>query len=510
MVSPEESHEWNRVDVVIRNGEDYRESLRGLGANVWVRGERVGSVPDHPAIRPHVNAAAMTYDLALDPELAPLFLTESHLSGEKVSRFTQVDLSPEDIVNKAKMLRELGRRTGTCFQRCVGADALRALFMVTYEVDEAKGTDYHERFLEFLRYIQATNKMATGSMTDPKGDRSLRPAEQPDPDQFVRVVERKESGIIVRGAKVHQTGAANSHEFIVLPTCAMTEDERDYAVAFAVPANAAGITIIFGRQAGDLRRYEEGDMDLGNAEFGVVGGESTIVFENVFVPRERVFLCGEWDMAGKVVEYFATIHRQNYGGCKAGVADVLIGAAAELAELQGTGRASHVRDKLTEMVFLTETLYACSMGAACEAVRTNSGAYLANPLLANVLKHNVTRHMYEIDRLAHDLAGGFIATMPAELDLRHPTLGPLVEKYYRGAEEGSTERRMRLGRLIENMTTCTPLLEAMHGAGSPQAQRIMILRGGDIAKKRALARGIAGLEKEAKKGEDSKSEGKDS
>lgn len=471
---------------------DYIQSLKELKHQVYYRGERVPDVTEHPAIIPHINAAAMTYELARDPMYQELMTATSHLTGRQINRFTHIHQSVDDLLKKVRMLRLLSHRTGSCYQRCVGLDGLNALYSVTYEMDQKHGTDYHERFRRFLQEVQERNVMVVGAMTDVKGDRSLAPSAQADRDLYVHVVERRNDGIVIRGAKAHQTGAVNSHEILVMPTLSLREQDRDFAVSAAVAADAPGVVMIFGRQTNDDRKMQ-GDMDIGNPRFSLVGGEALVVFDEVFVPWERVFMCGECDFSGLLVERFATYHRQNYGACKGGVADVLIGACALAAEHIGVSGASHVRDKIAEMIHLTETVYACSVACSAQGHRTLSGAYYADPLLANACKHNITRVIYELGRLAHDLAGGAIATLPSEMDLRSPATGKYVEKYFKGVKDVPTEDRIRILRLIENMTGGTALVESMHGAGSPQAQRIMYLRLGNLEQKKALARRLAGV-----------------
>ncbi|NPV71177.1 MAG: 4-hydroxybutyryl-CoA dehydratase [Firmicutes bacterium] len=480
----------------MKTAQQYVESLKKLEPVVYAFGKRLENLIDHPLVRPHVSAAAMTHHLAFKPEHEDLMTVTSHLTGKKINRFTHIHQSTQDLINKVKMLRMIGQRTGTCFQRCVGFDALNALYTVTYEMDEKLGTRYHERFLKYLRTVQDEDLMCAGSMTDPKGDRSLSPSQQPDPDLFVHVVEKRADGIVVRGAKAHQTGIVNSHEFICMPTIALGEADRDYAVAFALPVDAPGVIHIFGRQTNDSRKME-GTVDQGNAKFGIVGGEALTVLNDVFVPWERVFMCGEYQFAGLLVERFASYHRQNYGGCKVGVSDVIIGATAAIAEYNGAAKASHVKDKIVEMCHLAETLYGGSIACSCEGQRTPSGAYFVDALLANTVKQNITRYIYEICRLAHDIAGGFIATLPSEQDLRSPEVGKYVEKYFRGAAHIPTEQRFRMARLIENMTGGTALAESMHGAGSPQAQRIMILRQSNLDFKKKLAEALAGIRQPA-------------
>ena len=475
------------------NGQQYRASLKKLKPKVYYMAEEITDVVGHPATAPHVNAAAKIYDMACDPVYEELCTATSHLTGKKINRFTHIHQSVDDLIKKVKMLRAIGQQTASCFQRCVGFDAMNAVYQVTYEMDQAKGTSYHQRFLDYLREVQEKDLMPSGAMTDPKGDRSLSPGEQADPDLYLHIVERRKDGIVVRGAKAHITGSVNSHEHLVMPTAALKEGEEDYAVCFSVPVDAPGVLHIFGRQTNDDRKCAGCVIDVGNAEFGIVGGEALIVFEDVFVPWEKVFLCGEIDFAYPLVERFATFHRQNYGGCKPGLGDVLIGATASIADVQGTSRAAHIREKIAEMIRLNESLYCCSIACSSQGYKTPSGAYYPDPLLANVTKLNVTTSIYELARLAQDIAGGVLATLPSEQDLKDARLGKYVEKYFKSVADVPTEHRIRLLRLIEGMTCGTALVESMHGAGSPQAMRIMLQRQANLEQKKRLARKIAGI-----------------
>ena len=475
---------------------EYLESLRKLNLKVYMFGQQVENLVDHPMIRPSINSVAKSYELAGQPEYEELITATSSLTGGKINRFTHLHQSTDDLIKKVKMLRLMGQKTASCFQRCVGFDAFNAVDSVTKEMDDSLGTGYHRRFRNFLRYVQENDLVVDGAMTDTKGDRSKRPSQQEDPDLYLHVVDKNKDGITVRGAKVHQTGALSSHEILVMPTQAMGEEDRDYAVCFAIPADSPGITYIYGRQSCDTRKLEGGTIDVGNCRYG--GHEAMVIFDEVFVPWERVFMCGEYKFAGILVERFAGYHRQSYGGCKVGVGDVLIGAAAQVAEYNGTAKASHIKDKLIEMIHLNETLYACGIACSSQGQPTASGTYLIDLLLANVCKQNVTRFPYEIARLAEDIAGGLMVTMPSEKDLRHPEIGKYIEKYLKGVSGVPTETRLRMLRLIENITLGTAAVgyrtESMHGAGSPQAQRIMIARQSDLEHKKKLARVIAGIE----------------
>jgi len=479
----------------MKTPEQYEESLRKLKLQVYLLGERVENPVDHPIIRPSMNSVKMTYALAQEPEHEDLMTATSHLAGHKINRFCHLHRSTDDLIRKVKMQRLMGQKTGACFQRCVGMDAINAMDSVTFEMDQKLGTQYHDRFEKFLLMMQAEDLTVDGAMTDPKGDRYLSPAKQADPDLYTRVVEKRKDGIVVRGAKAHQTGAVNSHWILVMPTITMTKEDSDYALCFVAPADAKGIFYIYGRQSCDTRKLEGGQIDVGNREFG--GHEALMIFDNLFVPWENVFMCGEAEFTGALVERFAGYHRQSYGGCKVGVGDVLIGAAALAADYNGAAKASHIKDKLIEMMHLNETLYACGIACSAQGRPTASGNYLIDLLLANVCKQNVTRFPYEIARLAEDIAGGSLVTMPSEKDLRHPEIGKWVEKYFRGVASAPTEDRCRILRLIENITLGTAAVgyrtESMHGAGSPQAQRIMISRQGNLEQKKKLAKAIAGI-----------------
>jgi 4-hydroxybutyryl-CoA dehydratase / vinylacetyl-CoA-Delta-isomerase len=486
------------VEEAVKTAEEYFASLRTINFQVFLFGEKVDNLVDHPLIRPSLNSVAKSYELANEPEFTELMTVRSSLDGQQINRFTHLHQGVDDLINKIKMQRLLGQKTAACFQRCVGMDALNAVDSVTFEMERDLKVDYHRKFRAYLKYIQENDLMVEGAMTDPKGDRSLRPSKQKDPDLFMRVVEKRPDGIVVRGAKAHQTGALAAHEILVMPTLTMGEEDTNYAVSFAVPSGSKGITYIYGRQSCDTRRMEGGTIDVGNCHYG--GHECLVVFEDLFVPIERVFMCGEYQYSGAMVERFAGYHRQSYGGCKVGVGDVLIGAAALAAEYNGTSGASHIKDKLIEMIHLNETLYACGIACSSLGSATASGTYLIDLLLANVCKQNVTRFPYEIARLAEDIAGGLMVTLPSEKDLNHPKIGCYIKKYYRGSAGATTEQRMRVMRLIENITLGTAAVgyrtESMHGAGSPQAQRVMIGRQADIEAKKRLAAVIAGIKQE--------------
>ncbi|MEQ8804013.1 MAG: 4-hydroxyphenylacetate 3-hydroxylase N-terminal domain-containing protein [Haliea sp.] len=483
---------WGRFSP-ISTGEEYVASLRNRGVCVYLFGEKIAEPVDHPIIRPSINALQATYDLAIaDPELAT---AHSPLVNARVNRFLHIVESPQDLVLKNRMQRRMGQLTGTCFQRCAGLDTISVLHSITWDIDQKHGTPYHQRYLDFMREAQCNNVIIGAGMTDPKGDRSKRPHEQADPDLFLHVTARNDRGLYVTGAKAHMTGGLNSHWICIMPTMNMTAADRDYAVVGMVPGDAEGLTYIYGRQSCDTRALEAGDIDKGNARYG--GQETLVVFDNVFIPWEHVLLDGEYEFAQPMVARFTAYHRASYV-CKTGLGDVMVGAAAAIAEYNGADAASHIKDKLVEMTHLNETIYSSAIASSHEAQQLASGIYMNDEMLANVCKHNVTRFPYEISRLAQDLAGGLMVTLPSQADFEQEETGPMLRKYFQGRPDIPVESRTRILRLIENMTlgrnAVGYLTESLHGAGSPQAQRIQILRGMELERKKGYAQELAGIE----------------
>jgi 4-hydroxybutyryl-CoA dehydratase/vinylacetyl-CoA-Delta-isomerase len=475
----------------LKTPEEYLESIK-RPVNLYMFGEKIKEFWNHPIIRPSINTVMKIYELAQNEDYKDIMTAISHLTGEIINRFTHIHQSVDDLIKKVKMQRLLGQQTACCFQRCVGFDTANALYSVTYEIDEKKGTNYHERFKNYWIEVQNQDLMVDGAMTDTKGDRSKRPAQQPDPDAYLHIVEESDDGIVVRGAKVHQTGFLNSHKAIIMPTLTLRSGEDEYAISFGVDTNEKGITLVYGRQSCDTRKMEEGKLDIGNFKYG--GQELFVIFDDVFIPNKNIFMKGEIEFSGDLVNRFAGFHRQSYGGCKVGVGDVLIGASALISEYNGTDKASHIRDKLVEMIHLNETLYSCGIACSSLGFQRDAGNYEMDMLLANVCKQNVTRFPYEIGRLAEDIAGGLICTLPSEADFKSEEIGPLISKYLTTCEDINPSDRYKLLRFIENLTmgvaSVSYRTESMHGAGSPMTQRIMISRQANLEEKKDLIKRI--------------------
>ncbi|MEJ2771644.1 MULTISPECIES: 4-hydroxyphenylacetate 3-hydroxylase family protein [unclassified Stygiolobus] len=481
----------------LRTGEQYLEAIKVRNkAEIYVMGKEVKDVTTHPFLKPSIMAFKATFDAPWEEDTKELARAWSPFINEEVNRFNHIHRSPDDLAAKVKLLRKLSHKTGACFQRCVGFDALNTLYIVTELMAQKGKTEPKERFVEYLKTVQKKDLALAGAMTDTKGVRTLKPSQQKNKDAYVRVTEVTKDGIYISGAKANITGVAASEEIVVLPTRAMGPEDQDYAVAFSIPTDTEGIKIIVGRQLNDARRMEGGDID---ALPYFYNHEGLVIFDNVFVPMERVFLLRDWQYTSQLVEIFSAYHRQGYGGCKAGLGDVIIGATYNLAKQIGIEKASHAQEKLTEEIFLTETMYAAGIAASLNAVQPCPNCWWVNPMHANVTKHLVARFPAQISQLAIDIAGGIIGTAPSEWDLKNPKLREYIAKYLQGVEGYTAEDRLRMVRLLENVSMGVAfMIESVHGAGSPAAQRIMFSRLYDLNYSEEVAKKLAGMKSNVK------------
>jgi len=475
----------------LKTKQEYIESLRKMDPTAYMFGEKITSIVDNPRLRPGIEATGATYEIAELDEYRNLVVTESPLINEPVNRFTLPPASIEDLVARVKINRRLGNYVGTCHQRCTGLDCLSTLSIITYDLDQKYGTNYNDNFIKFLKYMQKNDLTANAGVTDVKGDRTKGPGEQEDKDMYLRVVEKREDGIVVRGAKAHQTGSLSSHEVIVLPTRALREEDKDYALAFAVPTDAPGLIHVVGRSTLDMREIE--GCDIGNTRYSKYC--PTLIFDNVFVPWERVFMCGETEFAADMVIRFSSFHRQSHGGCKSGKIDCMIGTAQLAMEYNGTGRASHLRQKIVDMIHRAETLYGCSLAASYEGKKEASGTYFIDPVMANASKIHEGKEMAEATRMMVDICGGFVADLPSDRDFDNPEIGSLLKKYLKGAEGIDTEDRVKLFRLAEKLSLeSADTVSDIHGGGSPEAHRVTLMRETDLEEKKKNVRRLAGIE----------------
>ena len=474
----------------LKTKQAYLDSIRQMKPTAYMFGEKIDSVVDNPRLRAGLEATAATYELAQMDEYRDLLVTHSLLIDEPVNRFTLPPGSIEDLVARVKINRNLGNWVGTCHQRCTGLDCLAALSIVTYDIDQKYKSDYFERFKEFLKHIQRNDLTCNAGVTDVKGDRSLGPQDQSDRDMYLHIVERRDDGIVVKGAKAHQTGSLSSHEIIVLPTRAMKKGDEDYALAFAIPNDTPGVIHVVGRSSLDTRELD--GCDIGNTHFSKYC--PTVIFDNVFVPLERVFMCGEVEFAVDMVVKFSSYHRQSHGGCKSGKIDCMTGAALTMMEYNGTEKAGHLKQKVIDMIHRAETLYGCSLAASYEGKRQPSGTYFIDTVLANASKIHEGREMAEATRLMVDVCGGYVADLPSDRDLENAEVGHLIKKYLKGKEGIPVENRIKMFRLVEKMAMeSADTISDIHGGGSPEAHRVTILRETNVEAKKKAAKRLAGI-----------------
>lgn len=475
----------------LKTKEEYIESLAAMNPTAYMFGEKVDSVVDNPRLRAGIEATGATYEVAHLDEYKDLVVTQSPLLNEPVNRFTLPPSSIDDLVARVKLNRILGNYVGTCHQRCTGLDCLSTLSIVTYDIDQKYGTNYYKNFIEFLKYMQKNDLVGNAGVTDVKGDRSKGPSSQEDKDMYVRVVDKNSDGIVVRGAKVHQTGSLSSHEIIVLPTRAMRKGDEDYALAFAIPSDTPGLIHVVGRSSLDRRELE--GYDIGNVRYSKYC--PTLIFNDVFVPWERVFMCGEVEFAVDMVVKFSAFHRQSHGGCKSGKIDVMLGTALTLMDYNGTSKAGHLKQKAIDMIHRAETLYGCCLAASYEGKKMPSGTYYIDTVLANASKIHEGKEMAEAIRLMVDMSGGFVADLPSDRDFENPEIGDLLKKYMKGVAGVPVEHRVKMFRLAEKLAMeSADTISDIHGGGSPEAHRITIFRETDVEAKKKAARRLAGIE----------------
>ncbi|MFH1383186.1 MAG: 4-hydroxyphenylacetate 3-hydroxylase N-terminal domain-containing protein [Chloroflexota bacterium] len=477
----------------LKTPDQYKESLRKMRPNVYKFGELLSDITTHPATKGVVEGHAQIFAAALDPEHAGLLTTTSHLNGEKINRYLSLIQTAEDLITNCKIKRLMFNLTGTCTGgRCGGWSAINAMWATTYEMDQQLSTTYHQRLKEWLAYAQSNDITISGALTDPKGDRSLPPSQQTDPDMNLHVVEVRPDGIVVRGTKVMIAGAAAANEVFVLPGSGYREADKDYAVSFVVPRDIDGLTVVEARHPSDMREWEEG-FDNPVKTGGISQGY--LFFEDVFVPQERVFMCHEFQFSGSAVTNFILPYRSAIGGCVAGQGDLMVGAAALLCRANGLSTRAFA-DKLTKMYINNETTFAMGVAAAVLGKLHPSGAWQSDPLLANVNKAHVATLPYETKVLAQEIGGGIAETgcMPSSKDFYGPKHGHLVQKYLKAA--APAEARARAARMVEWLTSGAGIPGCMHGGGSPEGAKMVIRANARLEKSVALARRLAGIKEE--------------
>ena len=476
----------------MRTSAEYLSDLMKFKANVYVGGKTVGR--DDPRIMPGIRVMSTTFDWAQGPDWEDLMTATSPLTGGRVNRFTCPPRNPYDLMQKQKMIRLLAQRAGGCIQRCMGYDALIALSIATKEMDDKYGTEYNRRFINYLKYYQERDLTAACAQTDMKGDRTKRPSEQSDPDAYVHVVEVRNDGIVVRGAKISITMVAYADEIIVIPTRAMREDDKDYAVAFAIPADWDGVRLI--TRPVWIRERKQFGAPL--AEYGV--SDSVVVFDNTFIPKERVFMCKEWEFGRRLALLFADSHRHSYTGCKPAVSDILCGVTALVAEANNIEGIAHVRQKVSEFAGGGELSYAAGIASALFGERTSSGTFFPNATYVNVGRRLMGETIYHEYNILTEIAGGLSVTLPFEEDFFAEPTKQDLDKYIKRNPKLSSEEQHRIWRLVENVGASAMAswyqIAGVHGGGSPIMETITLNAEYDYESKKDIAKYLAGISKE--------------
>ena len=485
----------------MRTKEQYFQGLTGMRRNLYYNGERVERL--HEDLQPTLNVMGVTFDAVQDPATSHLVTATSHITGETINRFCHVHQNKEDLHKKQDMTRALCRKVGFCIQRCMGVDAVNAINAVSYEADkDNKGaTQYHQNFLKWLERFQKEDLVGCCAQTDVKGNRMQRPGEQEDPDMYVRVVERNKDGIVVRGCKVHISQAAIADEILVVPTRALGPDEADYAVAFAVPADHEGVKQVLHihnprRRTQIKRAFDPGYVD------------SYVIFDDVFVPWDRVFLCGEHQHGGICALLFALFHRHSYSGCKPAVGDLYLGLAALAAEVNGIQKTGRVREQFSELIKVAELGYAAGYTASDlgkpevyipgVGMRPyGPGSFIPNSIYANVGRCMTGESVFHEQEILCNIAGGMPSTFPYEPELCHEELKPLLDKYLKRNPKIAVEDQIKFWMLFGEMTCSSYsgffIYGSYHGGGSPIMEQIAITSQYDINERKQIVKDLAGI-----------------
>ena len=459
--------------------EQFQESLKEIKPRVFMNGKKIENILENRNTRTVVEANKASYEWALDPRYKDIMTCYSPLIDDVVNRYTYVSASNEDLEKKANAGTFTAEMLGTCIYRCVGYDAFHSLAATTWEMDRDLGTKYNPRFLEYLKMVQTKDLSVAGALTEPRGSRSKKTLDWKDPYLSLKIVDKNDDGIVVRGAKINISGAYASHEMVVLPQAAHFKGEEDYAVAFATPVDAKGITFVCQYTPYSAERDMSDDSEeLGNPLYGQ-RETAMVIFEDVFIPWDRVFHCGEYKYSVKLVTRFAKTHRMTCGGtCKVGFMNQIIGASKLIQEYKGLDKATHINEQLAEMVVLRETGRACGLAAAHKGAEEpeGSGVFLPDELMGNVSKLNVCNAFWRVMALAGDIGGGLIVTLPSLKELKNPEVKDYVEEFYSFGSDEPTENIMKVHKMLQNWTAGLHGVGTWHGAGPVMAQKIMLQR----------------------------------
>ncbi len=473
----------------LKTPKQYLESLKD-GRVVYCMGEKVEDVTKNKYVWPNIEMCLHDYELADDPELKDLVFTKNE-KGERINFCFVPIKSKEDLLRRREIIQRTFRGDKPIGGKLTGVDGLNGVTVACEQMDKYKGTNYSKRVAAYRKYLQDTDAALAMCMTDVKGDRGLHPSKQKDhKDYYLHIVDENKDGIVIRGAKAHISFAAACHEMMVLPCRAMTEADKDYAVSCGVSMNTKGITII--SPAPEIPHAKKGDFDhpLG----GGIGGDAVVVFDDVFVPNERVFLKGEWEFSAMQTYMFSNFHRMTADAYKYPLIEKFVGCAALIAEYNGIEKYGHVREKLTWLAQYAEITEALGR-LACELCVSEPGSDLVypKPMLSNLAKlYFAENNMTSIQHMM-DLAGGIMATIPCEKDFKNPVTGPMLEKYLRGKADVPTESRMKAINLAKALCGEFEQISSVNAEGSIASQRLGIFVTAPFQEWKDLAKKMAGI-----------------
>ncbi len=478
----------------IQNAKQHLSSLQDERV-VYYRGERVKDVTTHAVLGIGARHASIDFELAEEPAFQELMTYIEPSTGERCSRYFKLPECAEDLLTRREMIETATREAAglVLLIKEIGTDALYALHILCHRLDSACGTDYSKRLAAYHAACRDNDWSMAVAQSDVKGDRSLRPTQQAHPDYYVHIVEERADGIVVRGAKAHTSHAPYVNEIIVLPTRALGEEDRDYAVAFAVPANTPGMRFI-------TSPFSEGSQSTFHhplsAEHKMF--ETITIFDDMFVPNERLFMKGEWQFAGDLANTFVEYHRFTAVSYKTPWLEMMLGAADLLAEYNGVARAGHVREKITMLVSYLEIVRSLIKQAALECKRNEVGMVAPDPVLTNITKYYFATQYHQMVAYLQDIAGGLVVTGPSEEDWLNPETRGDLDHYLGGIAGISTEARLRLFNFVRDLCASdyggyNEVLN-IHAEGGLEAQKLTIFRNYDRTFCRDLVKRFANIE----------------
>jgi len=461
----------------VKTSEDYVNALKKLKPNVIT--DRLLDKPyEDEDIVKGMNVVSACYNFAKDPKYQELMTAESSLTGNKVNRYNYIPRTKDDLKKRIKMVHSLARET-VCAQRCVGGDALWALYIGTFQLDKSnKGTtNYHERLKKYLEYVQENDIAPAGAVTDAKGDRSVSPAEQEEKDTYVHIVKKTDEGIYVSGIKTPITMSVYAEELIVMPGAQLSENDKSCAVSFAIQADAKGIE----RYAlgAEIKTLEGEHAPTHGRKY--LNKEGMIIFNNVFVPNERIFLCEEHKYGAIYANLFAAMHRFSYLACKPALYDIMTGAAMLISDFNGT-KGEYFLSNTAEKIFQISKAAIMSRGMAKAAIEeaevTESGAILPDEVFTNMGKFMATDLFPNAVSILQDMAGSLPVNLPYEELLKDSKFKESVNKLFKRKKGITPEQHYKLNEFIRVMVASAEggLLQfgSKHGGGNKEAEKVAI------------------------------------